>query len=167
MDRAHFRSRRGGGQSCQWSFAGAVPADADPRQFVAATQRALHAGPTNVSGDCRELRIVVPSDPSDPKAVAGQATVTRTSPDGSQASVTVAPRDRLVIGFGDSFTSGEGNPERLALFSGAALDRRQPSGSRRRPCLAFRRRTRARNGPIAGAIVQSIPGRSARRSTPR
>ena len=33
--------------------------------------------------------------------------------------MTVAPRDRLVIGFGDSFTSGEGNPERLALFSGA------------------------------------------------
>ena len=108
------------GQSCQWSFAGAVPADADPRQFVAATQRALQAGTTTVSGDCRELRIVVPSNPSDPKAVAGQATVTRTSSNGSQVSVTVAPQDRLVIGFGDSFTSGEGNPERLALFSGAA-----------------------------------------------
>jgi hypothetical protein len=45
--------------------------------------------------------------------------------------VTVAPRDRLVIGFGDSFTSGEGNPERLALFSGApwkggALPARDP-----------------------------------------
>jgi hypothetical protein len=36
-----------------------------------------------------------------------------------QASVTVSPRDRLMIGFGDSFTLGEGNPERLALFSGA------------------------------------------------
>jgi hypothetical protein len=108
------------GQSCQWSFADAVPANAaDPRQFVTATQRALHAGPTTVSGDCRELRLVVPSDPSDPRSVAGQATVTRKAPDGSQASVTVAPRDRLVIGFGDSFTSGEGNPERLALFSGA------------------------------------------------
>ena len=55
------------GQSCQWSFAGAVPANAtDPRQFVTATQRALHAGPTTVSGDCRELRLVVPSDPSHP-----------------------------------------------------------------------------------------------------
>lgn len=107
------------GQSCEWSFAGAVPASADPRQFVAATQRALHAGAASVSGDCRELRIVVPSNPSDPKVVAGQATVTRTSPNGSQAKVTVTPRDRLVIGFGDSFTSGEGNPERLALFSGA------------------------------------------------
>ena len=108
------------GQSCQWSFAGAVPANAAaPRQFVTATQRALHAGLTMVSGDCRELRLVVPSDPGDPRSVAGQAAVTRKAPDGSQASVTVAPRDRLVIGFGDSFTSGEGNPERLALFSGA------------------------------------------------
>ncbi len=108
------------GQSCQWSFAGAVPANAaDPRQFVTGTQRALHAAPTTVLGDCRELRLVVPSDPSDPRSVAGQATVTRKLPDGSQTSVTVAPRDRLVIGFGDSFTSGEGNPERLAVFSGA------------------------------------------------
>jgi len=107
------------GQSCQWSFAGAVLARADPRQFVAATQRALQAGATTVAGDCRELRIVVPSNPAEAKAVAGRATVTRSSPDGSQVSVTVAPRDRLVIGFGDSFTSGEGNPERPALFSGA------------------------------------------------
>jgi hypothetical protein len=106
------------GQSCQWSFAGAVPADANPRSFVAATQRALHAGATTVSGDCRELRLVVPSDPGDPKSVAGRATATRIAPDGSRASVTTTPRDRLVIGFGDSFTSGEGNPERLALFSG-------------------------------------------------
>ena len=50
--------------------------------------------------------------------MAGQVTVTRTSLDASQASVTVTPKDRLVIGFGNSFTSGEGNPERLALFSG-------------------------------------------------
>src|ERR1700722_10753902 len=108
------------GPSFQWRFAGAVPANAAaPRQFVTATQRALHAGLTMVSGDCRELRLVVPSDPGDPRSVAGQAAVTRKAPDGSQASVTVAPRDRLVIGFGDSFTSGEGNPERLALFSGA------------------------------------------------
>ena len=50
--------------------------------------------------------------------MAGQVTVTRTSLDASQASVTITPKDRLVIGFGNSFTSGEGNPERLALFSG-------------------------------------------------
>jgi hypothetical protein len=105
-------------QSCQWRLVGAVLADTDPRRFVGATQRALQSGTTTVAGDCRELRIVVPSDPNDANAVAGRATVTRSSPDGSQVSVTVAPRDRLVIGFGDSFTSGEGNPERLALFSG-------------------------------------------------
>ena len=100
---------------------GPLPARSPPAPratFVAATQRALSAGPTTVSGDCRELRIVVPSDPNDAKSVSGQATVTRTM-DGSQASVTVTPKDRLVIGFGDSFTSGEGNPELIAHFSGA------------------------------------------------
>jgi hypothetical protein len=106
------------GQTCQWTFAGAVPAGG-AGAFVAATQRALKAGQATVSGDCRELRIVVPSDPNDAKSVAGQTTVARTLPDGSQASVTVAPKDRLVIGFGDSFTSGEGNPELTAHFSGA------------------------------------------------
>ena len=106
------------GQSCQWSFAGAVFAETDPRKFVDATQRALQTGTTTIAGDCREVRIVVPSVPAEAKAVAGQVTVTRTSPNGSPVSVTVAPKDRLVIGFGDSFTSGEGNPERLALFSG-------------------------------------------------
>src|SRR5271165_2535390 len=107
------------GQSCQWELSGAVAADPDPSKFVAAAPRALSAAPIKITADCRELRIVVASNPNEPKAVAGQATVTRTSPDGTQASVTIAPQDRLVIGFGDSFTSGEGNPERLALFSGA------------------------------------------------
>jgi hypothetical protein len=106
------------GQSCQWSLTGGVIAETDPRQFLNAAQRALQAGPTTVAGECREIRIVVPSFPAEAKAVAGQVTVTRTSPDASHASVTVTPKDRLVIGFGDSFTSGEGNPERLALFSG-------------------------------------------------
>jgi hypothetical protein len=105
-------------QSCQWSFSGAVQADGDPRQFLTSTQHALAAATTTVSADCRELRIVVPSDPANTKAVVGRSEVTRTSSDGSRASVTVTPDDRLVIGFGDSFTSGEGNPERLALFNG-------------------------------------------------
>ena len=106
------------GQSCQWSLAGGVIADTDPIQFVGATRRALQAGTTTTAGDCREVRIVVPSVPAEAKAVAGQVTVMRTSPNGSPVSVMVTPRDRLVIGFGNSFTSGEGNPERLALFSG-------------------------------------------------
>src|ERR1700734_3341542 len=87
-------------QSCQWSLTGGVIAETNPRQFLGAAQRALQAGPTTVAGDCREIRIVVPSVPAEAKAVAGQVTVTRTSPDASQASVTVTPRDRLVIGFG-------------------------------------------------------------------
>jgi hypothetical protein len=106
------------GQSCQWSLVGGVIAETDPRQFVGATQRALQAGTTTVVGDCREVRIVVPSVPAEAKTVAGQVTVMRTSPNGSPVSVTITPKDRLVIGFGDSFTSGEGNPERLAIFSG-------------------------------------------------
>lgn len=107
------------GQSCRWRLSGAVAADADPSGFVAATQRALPAGGTVVTGDCRELRVVVPSNPNEPKAVTGQATLTRTLPNGGEATVTVVPQDRLILGLGDSFTSGEGNPERPALFSGA------------------------------------------------
>jgi hypothetical protein len=38
------------GQSCQWSFAGAVFAETDPRKFVDAPQ----TGTTTVAGDCRE-----------------------------------------------------------------------------------------------------------------
>jgi hypothetical protein len=106
------------GQSCQWSFSGADQANRDPRQFVTSTQHALAASTTTVAADCRELRIIVPSDPTNAKTVFGRSVVTRTSSDGSQESVTVTPGDRLVIGFGDSFTSGEGNPERLALFNG-------------------------------------------------
>jgi hypothetical protein len=63
--------------------------------------------------------VVVPSpefDPSDPfKAVQEEATIERTL-NGQTTSLTVNPSDRLIIGFGDSFTSGEGNPERPARF---------------------------------------------------
>ena len=62
-----FDAAAAAAQSCQWSLEGAVAADDDPSTFVAASQRALSAGPTKVTGDCRELRIVVPSNPNDPK----------------------------------------------------------------------------------------------------
>ena len=97
--------------------------------FIAATQRALTAGSTTFSGDCRELRIVVPSDPNDAQAVAGQATVTRTM-NGSQASVTVTPKDRLVIGFGDFFHLRRRQPGTHRPLFRRALARRQSS----RPC---------------------------------
>ena len=71
MDRASFDPDAAPGQSCQWSFIGAVPADGDPRQFVTSTPRALAAATTTVAADCRELRIVVPSDPANAKAVVG------------------------------------------------------------------------------------------------
>ena len=107
------------GSRCTWTVEGGVPADAaTPGRFQDQAEEALHGGRRTVEGDCRELRIVAPSDPTDPKAVAGRATVTRISPGDAEASLTVAPRDRLVIGFGDSFTSGEGNPERPVIFTG-------------------------------------------------
>ena len=115
---AYLIPMRQPGNRANGVLAGGVIAETNPSQFVGTTQRALQTGTTTVSGDCRELRIVVPSVPTEAKAVAGQATVMRTSPNGTSEGVTVAPKDRLVIGFGDSFTSGEGNPERLALFSG-------------------------------------------------
>ena len=114
-----FDSSAVAGSRCSWTVEGGVPADAaTPGRFRAQVEEALHGGRRTVDGDCRELRIVAPSDPTDPKAVAGRATVTRISSDGEQASVAITPRDRLVIGFGDSFTSGEGNPERPAIFTG-------------------------------------------------
>ncbi len=48
----------------------------------------------------------------------GRAQIARTASDGTNATLDVEPADRLLIGFGDFFTSGEGNPERPARFNG-------------------------------------------------
>jgi hypothetical protein len=115
-----FDPQAGAGQRCAWTIDGGVVADAaTPSHFQAKTQEALRGAKTTTTGDCREVRIIVPSDPKDPRGVDGRATVTRTAPDGSQVNVVATPRDHLVIGFGDSFTSGEGNPERPAVFTGS------------------------------------------------
>ncbi len=109
------------GQQCKWTVDGAaVAGPTTPLRFQQETRQALRGGEAAATGDCRELRIVVPSDAKDPKMVAGHASVTRTSPDGAQTSVVATPHDRLIIGFGDSLTSGEGNPERPAMFTGSA-----------------------------------------------
>ena len=110
------------GQQCMWSFDGAVVADGTiPARFERTAQQALQSkGKPPVAGDCREIRLIVPSDPNEPKTVAARVSVTRTSTDGAlpPTSVVVKPKDRLIIGFGDSVTSGEGNPERPAIFTG-------------------------------------------------
>jgi hypothetical protein len=106
--------------SCHWQASGAVFADGPtPSQFVAKTRAArAQASPAQATADCREAWIIVPSQPADPHAVSGSAEVRRTGPDGQPVTITVKPSDKLVIGFGDSFTSGEGNPERPAVFNG-------------------------------------------------
>jgi hypothetical protein len=52
--------------------------------------------------------------------VEGRAWGDRTMSDGKTTTLEIAPADRFLIGFGNSFTSGEGNPERPARFSGLA-----------------------------------------------
>jgi hypothetical protein len=100
-----------------------------PHNFVDSAQLPLqHKIQKPIAADCREVRIIVPSiapDSSDPRktSVEGAARITRTpkvkqTPNDGDVSLTVEPRDRLVIGLGDSFTSGEGNPERPARFDG-------------------------------------------------
>jgi len=110
------------GQTCQWTLDGAVFAEATA-SFTSQTRAALgqRAKPTE-SADCREIRIVVPSAPpdaADPRntPVRGTAQVERSGA-GATVEVAVDPSDRLIVGFGDSFTSGEGNPERPARFNG-------------------------------------------------
>ena len=99
------------GQTCQWLFRRRLsPPAADQRTFVAATQQALQGGlgdslaiAANFASSSHPIR----TNPSPSPA----RRPLRGRPNGTQASVTVTPKDRLVIGFGDSFTSGEGNPE--------------------------------------------------------
>jgi hypothetical protein len=108
------------GTNCQWQSSGAVFTDGPtPSQFVAKTRAALaQTSPAHTAADCREAWLIVPSNPKDSKAVTGSAEIQRTAPDGEIVTVTVKPLDKLIIGFGDSFTSGEGNPERAAVLNG-------------------------------------------------
>ena len=142
------------GQSChcRGALLALVFAETDPRKFVDATQRAA-SGHGN-DNDRRRLLARGPHRRSlqfRPRlqAVAGQVTVTRTSPNGSPVSGgTVAPRDRLVIGWRPRTTSGEGNPERLALLFRPALGWRQRFPNRAPdPMCRLSRRIHARNGP--------------------
>ena len=113
------------GQACTWTVTGAIFTQGPvPGDFRSSAQTALRQKTaTTKSADCREIRVIVPSlaaDPADPRRtpVKGSAQIQRKSTDGQTTQVSVEPRDRLVIGLGDSFTSGEGNPERPARFNG-------------------------------------------------
>jgi hypothetical protein len=107
------------GAKCDWSVTGAAFADDDIFHFKANLKAALHLKPDekqdrhNVA--C-ETRIVVPSD-NNGTSVAGTARVEWTLNETGQTPLDVAPADRLIVGLGDSFTSGEGDPERPPWFN--------------------------------------------------
>lgn len=96
------------GETCSWS-------GADPAGPAASGTRAQPSSTPSWPGDCREVRIHVPAAPDGPE-VRGSVTVVRTRPGQAPETLAIAPGDRLIVGFGDSFTSGEGNPERPAAF---------------------------------------------------
>ena len=108
---------------CSWSgSAGAIVGAATEKAAFQSAHAANKTAksPTNWKADnqsCQEIRVFVPSDPSDPHGVRGSITVTRSSHDGADALAHITPSDALIVGFADSFGSGEGNPERGAVFS--------------------------------------------------
>ena len=67
---------------------------------------------TDVELPCAsELRLRIPFEPERPQAEQGVA-VSVALPDGSELSqAPISVRDRLIVGIGDSFSSGEGNPD--------------------------------------------------------
>lgn len=90
---------------------------------------------SSISASCAEIYIDVSANKSlalgDPK---GAAHVRRTDTVGNVASVDANVSDRLILGLGDSYTSGEGNPDRPVILSdqlvgsGAAFPRRPRDG---------------------------------------
>ncbi len=67
--------------------------------------------------DCREARIYVPSNAADPRKVGGSINIfRRVGNDPESPALAVNPQDILIVGFADSFGSGEGNPEGGAQF---------------------------------------------------
>ena len=121
------------GPKCHWALEAAVVADVNTtNNFRAQTQAALRGEKSTVDADCREIRLVVASDPADQNFVKARgASVTRASPDGQEKTdpLPLDPQDRLVIGMGDFFTSGEGNPERPARFNGRSWPAGNASGA--------------------------------------
>ncbi len=110
------------GDRCVWSGDGGFFAGSRRESdFAAPSGGAIAgAGPWTAPAqqDCREIRVYVPSDPSDAKAVKGKIHVAKAAQGGASVTIEIAPSDQLVLGFGDSFTSGEGNPELPAVFTG-------------------------------------------------
>lgn len=122
-------SRAGGGAGlCTWSVDG-----------------------TAVQGACGGVRLVVPrrADTGEVRAVVRVA-------DGSTVSATacIVVRERLIVGLGDSYASGEGNPDRPTKWSDvpAIVD---AGTSRRKPHRVQTLWNRNRKGPLATASASA------------
>ena len=108
------------GALCNWSGSGGLfAANKGEAEFAAmsAAQWGRTAPWKANQQDCSEIRIFVPSDPSDPARVQGNVQLARLDAGGQVQQLSLNPSDQLIIGFGDSFTSGEGNPELPATFT--------------------------------------------------
>jgi hypothetical protein len=76
---------------------------------------------------CNEVLIEIQAEGAHYQTPSGKVTVRRTSASGSISIIDVTVRDFLIVGLGDSYTSGEGNPDRPAIFdSNLTLDRGRP-----------------------------------------
>jgi hypothetical protein len=68
------------------------------------------------SAPCAELVMLVPALAATGE-IEGNARVVRTTAEGQAAETVISIRDVLIVGMGDSMTSGEGNPEMGASFT--------------------------------------------------
>jgi hypothetical protein len=93
---------------CKWAIEGGT--------FENPKDKAPQRKPVIENASCTQVDAYVIAG-NDPDTVTGSATVVRTSGDGATASTSVAVRDVLIVGMGDSITSGEGNPELGATFT--------------------------------------------------
>lgn len=107
------------GEKCLWSAPGGAFAGELTEDALVASRPRL-APWSSAPRDCREARVFVPSDASDAHKVHGALVVTRTDAHGASAQWSLTPSDTLIAGFADSFGSGEGNPERGAIFDARA-----------------------------------------------
>lgn len=94
--------------ACEWSVDGGSFSAPELKKRA---RRA--AALTRMVAPCQETMVFVSSDGG--RNPVGKARVTRTN-GGVAESVDILVQDRLIVGMGDSMTSGEGNPETPARF---------------------------------------------------
>jgi hypothetical protein len=114
-----FDPAAAGEAKCAWRADGGADAgDMSEAAIHAAKGPHTKVGPWQSAANrsCREARIYVPSDIANARKVKGAVKIVRRAADGTETEVVVSPQDTLIVGFADSFGSGEGNPERGAQF---------------------------------------------------